>query len=288
MHVIAAVTLRTGPLSVVDYRCTAGPADTPYTEEHQDFSVSYVRQGTFSCRTRGATYDLVAGSVLVGRPGDEFLCAHDHGQGGDRCLSFQLAPELVESLSRRTGDWRSTALPPRPELIPLGELAWSAIDGISTIGVDEVGLLFAAGVAEVLSDSGRERRRLPPRDRRRAVETAQWIDENRDQHVDLAAAAAHAGLSPFHFLRLFTDTVGVTPHQYVVRSRLRRAAWLLADDGHSVTEVAFSVGFGDLSNFTRTFRCAAGLSPRQFRRAARGDRKILQDLTARLSLPSQQ
>ena len=65
-----------------------------------------------------------------------------------------------------------------------------------------------------------------------------------------------------------------------MRSRLRRAARWLADDARSITDVAFAVGFGDLSNFVRTFHRAAGVSPRAFRNAAKGDRKILQDRLA--------
>lgn len=76
--------------------------------------------------------------------------------------------------------------------------------------------------------------------------------------------------------------LGVTPHQYLVRSRLRHAARLLADDDRPVTDVAFEVGFADLSNFVRTFHRAAGVSPRGFRQAAKGDRKIFQDRLAAL------
>ena len=57
---------------------------------------------------------------------------------------------------------------------------------------------------------------------------------------------------------------------------------LLADDARSITDVAFEVGFGDLSNFVRTFHRAAGVSPRTFRQAAKGDRKIFQDRLAAL------
>jgi AraC family transcriptional regulator len=74
--------------------------------------------------------------------------------------------------------------------------------------------------------------------------------------------------------------LGVTPHQYLVRSRLRRAARMLADDSRAITDIAFDVGFGDLSNFVRTFHRAAGVSPRRFRQAARGDRNILQERLA--------
>ncbi len=93
-------------------------------------------------------------------------------------------------------------------------------------------------------------------------------------------AAAQAGISPFHFLRLFSGVLGVTPHQYLVRSRLRHAARLLADDERPVTDVAYDVGFGDLSNFVRTFHRAAGVSPRKFREASRGMRKIFQERLA--------
>ena len=90
----------------------------------------------------------------------------------------------------------------------------------------------------------------------------------------LERAAAEVGLSTFHFLRLFARVLGVTPHQYLVRSRLRRAARLLADATRPITDVAYDVGFGDLSNFVRTFHRAAGMSPRRFRQRARGGRVL--------------
>jgi AraC family transcriptional regulator len=84
-------------------------------------------------------------------------------------------------------------------------------------------------------------------------------------------------MSPFHFLRLFTNVLGVSPHQYLVRSRLRRAARLLVGREKTVTEVALDVGFADLSNFVRTFRRAAGVSPGAFRQMARGHRRRIEE-----------
>jgi AraC-like DNA-binding protein len=109
------------------------------------------------------------------------------------------------------------------------------------------------------------------------VEAALWIDAHSREGVDLERAAREVGLSPFHFLRLFSKVLGVTPHQYLVRSRLRRAARLLCDEERSVTEIALDVGFGDLSNFVRTFHRAAGVSPLRFRRAAKGERRAFRD-----------
>lgn len=58
-------------LRVMDYRCEAGPDDRPFVEMHDCLSLSYVRRGSFGLTSRGASHDLVAGAVLVGRPGDE-------------------------------------------------------------------------------------------------------------------------------------------------------------------------------------------------------------------------
>jgi AraC-like DNA-binding protein len=248
-------------------------------ERHSCHSVSYVRKGSFGCRTRGRSFELVAGSILVGHPGDEYVCTHDH-VCGDECLSFFLSPELVDAIGDRAEIWQIGCAPPLPELMVLGELAQAAACGRSDIGLDEVGQAFASRFAEVVSGRPREAVQTAARDRRRAVETALWIDAHSHRQIDLERAAAQAGISPFHFLRLFSSVLGVTPHQYLVRSRLRHAARLLADDDTSITDVAYDVGFGDLSNFVRTFHRAAGVSPRRFREASRGMRKIFQERLA--------
>ena len=275
----ATTLLQRQSISVSEFRCSAGPDDTPFVERHRCHSVSYVRKGSFGCHSRGRFFELVAGSILVGHPGDEYTCTHDH-VCGDECLSFFLAPELVEAIGDRTEIWQIGAAPPLPELMVLGELAQAAACGRSDIGLDEVGQVLASRFVEVVS--GRRRQPVPTaiRDRRRAVETALWIDAHSHRQIDLEQAAGQAGISPFHFLRLFSSVLGVTPHQYLVRSRLRHAARLLADNDISITDVAYDVGFGDLSNFVRTFHRAAGVSPRRFREGSRGMRKIFQERLA--------
>lgn len=272
-------------LAVVDYRCDAGPHDPPYPEVHRTFAIAYVRSGSFGYRCRGGAFELVAGSVLVGHAGDEFVCTHEHHDRGDECLSFHFPSDAVEALDvgaprQRERLWRIGGVPPLPELMVLGELAQSAASGRSDVGVDEAGLMLANRLAALVSGRSRARAAAPARDRRRAVEAALRIDARSHEPIDLDRAASEAGLSAFHFLRLFSRVLGVTPHQYLIRSRLRRAARMLADGARSISDVALDVGFGDLSNFVRTFHRAAGVSPRRFRDAARGDRKIFQDRLA--------
>src|SRR3954452_3490980 len=280
---VARTIFRSGSLEVVDYRCSAGPSDAPFVELHRTFSLSYVRKGSFGCRTRGESFELVAGSVMVVRPGDEYMCTHDHHACGDECLSFQLEPELVETIGDRNGVWRTGCVPPLPELMVLGELAQAATEGAADVGVAEVAMSLAARFVAVESGRGDSATRARARDRARAVEAALWFEAHSHESVDLDAAAHAVDLSPFHFLRLFAKVLGVTPHQYLVRLRLRRAARLLADDARSVTDIALHVGFADLSNFVRTFHRAAGVSPRGFRQMAKAGRKILQDRLATLA-----
>jgi AraC-like DNA-binding protein len=275
----ATTLLHRNSISVSDFRCSAGPGDTPFAEQHRCHSVSYVRKGSFGCKSRGRFFELVAGSILVGHPGDEYVCTHDH-VCGDECLSFFLEPELVAAIGDRANVWQIGAAPPLPELMVLGELGQAAAEGLSDIGLDEIGVMFASRFVEVVSGRRRQTTQAKARDRRRAVETALWIDAHSHREVDLDAAAAQAEISPFHFLRLFSGVLGVTPHQYLVRSRLRHAARLLADDDLSITDVAYEVGFGDLSNFVRTFHRAAGMPPRRFREGSRGMRKIFQERLA--------
>lgn len=269
---------------MVDHVCSATPDTAPFVEVHAGYSLSFVRRGSFGYRCRGRRFELVRGSLLIGFPQDEFVCSHEHHAGGDECLSFRLSPECVADLGDARAPWRRGAIAPQPELVVIGELAQAVADGQSDLGLDEVGWWLAARYVRLAGDRDRGRARPPQsaRDRRRAVDAAHWIDSRAHEAVDLERAAAQAGLSPFHFLRSFSRTLGVTPHQYLLRARLRRAARLLVDPERPITDIALEVGFADLSNFIRTFRRAAGMSPSAFRRAARGDRKIVQDGLARL------
>lgn len=276
--VIEAKVLREGTVTVVDYRCHAGRADTPYPEQHRSYSLSLVRRGSFGYCCGGDSHELVPGAVMIGRPGVEYVCAHDHHDRGDECLSFRYAPALLEEMDNASERWRPGALPPVAPVRVLGGLADAAVDGRTDVGLDEIGLLIATRCLALSIGEPFRPERCTPADRRRAVEVALWIDEQApNAGIDLDRLAALAGLSAFHFLRLFSRVVGVTPHQYVVRARLHRAARLLTDGDLPVTHVAYESGFQDLSHFVRTFQRAAGMSPGRFRRLAHRHRKNLQD-----------
>jgi AraC-like DNA-binding protein len=84
--------------------------------------------------------------------------------------------------------------------------------------------------------------------------------------LTLIRLAREARLSPFHYLRTFESLTGVTPHQYLLRARLRAAAARLLAGPGKILDVALDAGFGDVSNFNRAFRAEFGVNPTAYRR----------------------
>lgn len=93
-----------------------------------------------------------------------------------------------------------------------------------------------------------------------------FIDAAYEAPIDLERIAAEAHFSRFHFLRLFKDAFGETPHAYLTRCRIERAKELLARTDLPVTQICFEVGFASLGSFSTLFARHVGRSPDRFRR----------------------
>ncbi|GAB3624283.1 helix-turn-helix transcriptional regulator [Mariniluteicoccus endophyticus] len=87
------------------------------------------------------------------------------------------------------------------------------------------------------------------------------MDRRYAEPLDLPALAAVVHLSPSQFLRAFAATFGETPHQYLYRRRIERAAVLLRTTDRPVTDIAYAVGYGSVGTFTRTFGRLMGRTP---------------------------
>lgn len=90
-----------------------------------------------------------------------------------------------------------------------------------------------------------------------------YLAADLDRKVSLDAAARTAGLSRYHFLRVFKQETGLSPHLYRTMRRIDRAKGLLRN-GMAFSETALAVGFSDQSHFTNTFRKFTGATPRQY------------------------
>ncbi|PCC69579.1 AraC-type DNA-binding protein [Nannocystis exedens] len=262
-------------ITVTRHVCHAGPRDRPFPEQHRQASLAFVLAGSFCYRCRDRTHALVAGSVLLGEVDEAFVCSHEHGVG-DVCLSLALSESLLAAAASAHAApgrlFAAPALAPRPRISALARALAAATDSRDRTRAPEIEALALALTAEVLGElslqTGSPRSPRPgasASDRERAVAGARFIAERATEPLLLRDVAGHVGLSPFHFLRLFRAVFGVTPHQYLVRTRVERAAARLCESEVPVTELAFEVGFGDLSNFVRTFHRLVGLSPGRWR-----------------------
>ncbi len=108
---------------------------------------------------------------------------------------------------------------------------------------------------------------LAPAQFRRAVD---YMHAHLPDDISLHRVAEAAGLSAFHFSRLFKRSAGVTPHQYLIRLRLERAKDLLLRSPESMAHVALQSGFCDQSHFAMHFKRVYGVTPRAFMRKMRG------------------
>jgi AraC family transcriptional regulator len=93
-----------------------------------------------------------------------------------------------------------------------------------------------------------------------------YIEEHLGEQICLSTLAQMARLSQHHFCRAFKHAFGIPPHQYHVERRIERAKILLADPKESVTEIALTLGYSQISSFSVAFRRVTGWTPSEYRR----------------------
>ena len=97
---------------------------------------------------------------------------------------------------------------------------------------------------------------------KRALE---YIEANLDAEVHLAELSNAVGLSAFHFAKLFKESTGASPHQYLLQRRIERVKDLLRNSEMTLSEISLQAGFADQSHLTNVFRRFVGISPGKFR-----------------------
>jgi AraC-like DNA-binding protein len=278
----AAPGLRVEPLAsgdgwaVEDVLCTYRPRDRAFEERHERYRIALVGAGTFCCRALDGRELLSPGSLLLGNAHDCFECGHEHGTG-DRCLAFAYSPEMFEQLAFDAGvrsgpRFRALRVPPLRALAPLVAEAcavWTAPpQRIVPTEWEELALKLAAATVRCAADAARTPR-APANAERRVARAIRLIARDPCERLPLQVLAGEAKLSRFHFLRAFALVTGVTPHRYVARARLRRAAVRLGANDARVIDIALECGYRDVSNFNHAFRAEFGATPLEHRARVR-------------------
>jgi AraC-like DNA-binding protein len=267
---------------VGDVLCTSGPGDRPFEERHTSVAIAIVTAGSFQYRSAAGRELMTPGSLMLGNAGQSFECGHEHG-AGDRCLSFHYDVDYFESLAADAADGRRARpsrgvrpyfhvlrLPPLRALSSVVARACAALAGSPSLSWEELSIKVAARAVQVAGGLTPGLGAGTPAATARVTRAVRRIERHPDDGLTLAHLAREAGLSTYHFLRVFERLTGATPHQYILRTRLREAAVRLTAEPGRVLDVAFDSGFGDVSNFNRAFRAEFGLSPRAYRTQAGG------------------
>ncbi len=255
--------------SVSEFICTAGRGERAFEERHAGFSFAAVVEGTFNYHGDTGRAALSPGAMLLGNAGACYSCGHDHGRG-DRCIALNVADALfmeVAASHAGTSGFRfpvaaaiaaGSALPAFLQLQLWQEQGETLADEARAIAVIENTLSHISGVVSSAQT-------IAARDLNRVREAVALIEEAADVALDLATLASTAGMSRYHFLRVFRRVAGVTPYQCLLAARLRRAALALATTAEPVTTIALAAGFGDLSTFNWRFRKTFGMTPSAYR-----------------------
>ncbi|WP_431686721.1 helix-turn-helix domain-containing protein [Hahella sp. NBU794] len=242
---------------------------------HHTLSI-YLRGGTETCR--------IDAPERCGGPGKICLMPAEHdstwqvsGPLEFAHLYFSEASFKQMALSLWDMDPRRVELPDLayaddPELTRLGHIAALQPEGL--IGADNLALqqISYEMMAHVLRRYAVFRKPdaaykggLAPATKRKVLE---YMQAHFGEDLSLERLALVAGLSPFHFARMFKVTMAEAPHQYLRRLRINAARELLAQ-GVDLAEAALICGFANQSHFTRAFKQMSGVTPGSYRRQTR-------------------
>jgi AraC family transcriptional regulator len=266
---LRAYGLAPGPegYRLADLRCAPGRdawrAEGLYTES----AVALVLSGVFEFASEGRTGTAIPGAFVFANKGEEFSCRHLHADGNRRTVIFfssDFLEAVADELSLTKARFPSGAAPPSP-LSPIvsgfmHRIAHGSGDSDeAALAIAEHGL--RAGQAASKPDA------VCAGERRRIVEVVGYINANFAGPCTLDVLAGIAGMNRFRFARRFRAVTGETANQYVLHRRLAAAAVLLLGTSAPVSQIAYDVGFNDLSYFYARFKNAFGSAPGSWRQA---------------------
>jgi AraC family transcriptional regulator len=244
-------------LAVREVVCGHGRRSPTFAGEYPCARIVMILSGAFHARSSAGDVLVAPATLLLGNAAQAYEYRHVD-DGGDRSIMFE-----YDEATLGGGRFRRAALPASARLVSLADEALR--------DSDPEALREAAHVAAGVASFG-DREVSSPWSRAQAARVARilrYVEAHSDEDCSLAALASRAGLTRYHFLRVFRAITGKTPRQHLIAMRLRSAATALTRTSKPVTRVALEAGFGDLSHFIASFTRAFGSTPRACRAISR-------------------
>lgn len=236
---------------------------------HDEYAIGLVEHGIQCFKQRGITYHIPAGSLFTVNPGD----VHDGRSGWDHAYRYTTI-FIPVSLMRELNGTDRDLLFAKPVFkdTEAARAVKQLLDSCESNSSDSLELHTRLyGLITYLfthhsdaSPPGTMRNPHPA-----VTRGCEYIDDMAGQHISLEDIARNAGLSRYHFLRVFKQHMGLSPSHYLNNRRLHLARQAI-DRGNSLADAAVSSGFCDQSHLNNRFKSSFGLTPRQYQQAITG------------------
>jgi AraC family transcriptional regulator len=248
------------------------PPGGQWDDKSDRHSINFAERGSFSITVGRRHWTVGQTEILVTVPGMAYRSNELVGSEGARhgvCLDVCFSESSRDAVDGMCVD----ALRERTPVVAVNNRRAYLQQRLSAhlgAGQDPLALDLIAGelLHSTLADATRCGRRYKASRlawyAHRVDQARQELDVHYASNHSLAGLARTAGMSPYHFARIFRELSGLPPHRYLVRRRLDAAAERLRD-GASVTATCYAVGFGSLSHFVHAFHAAKSMTPSQFR-----------------------
>jgi hypothetical protein len=187
--------------------CRAGPSDRPFEERHDGFSVSAVIGGNFTYRSDAGRGLLYPGALLLGNNGSCFECGHAHGIG-DRCISLNVCEEQFSEIAAAASStnrfrFSTPSLPPSPKALPIIAQMEALSCAPPSLRSEELALRIIERLIALMASDRQTPAAPTGRETRQVIEAIRLVESDAARPLELKDMAAVAGMSKYHFLRVF-------------------------------------------------------------------------------------
>lgn len=240
---------------------TAGEVDFQEREDGEPWITNRIRKGSFFLTTGGAPYD-VRWRAVSPEPFETMLVFIELPVL-QRALEDVFGTDAPQARLRDASAFNDETLNSLLGLLRKELMREQA----STLFVEGLAKMIAAHLAREYGVTEEEPHRSSPSlPGHKLRQITDWMSEHLAEEFSLERLASQAGLSRFHFQRLFKAATGVAPSRYHIDLRMEEARRLLRETKMSVVNVALEVGYTNPSHFAQLFRRETGLSPSEYRR----------------------
>jgi AraC family transcriptional regulator len=273
---LSSQTLGWESILVEQFQPAAGEGNCYYSDEHMLFLSLSPRPVRLLMKTQGGksyTGSYGKGDIAIAPASTPLFARWD---SDDHYLRVRLPARFMQSVARET-----IALDPdRLELMPTWRVRNPQIEAIGMMLFNELqqkqasNNLYIDSLANILTvNLLRQYTTAQPRlsiyegglPQRQLCRVLDYIDTYLDQKIKLADLAQLLDISQFHFSHLFKQSMGISPHQYLLQQRVERAKQMLKQTDRSIVEIALECGFNSHSHLSKQFRQLIGITPSAYR-----------------------